>query len=182
MARLVNELLEFSHLSRLELNLAPVSLSGSVTNVLTQMQAEIRTREARIEVTGPSPVVRASPTLLESVLTNLLSNALKFVAPEVQPRVEIATETRSRVVRVWVRDNGIGIAPEFQEQIFGVFQRLHSQEAYEGTGIGLAIVKKTVERMGGTVGVESQAGNGSAFWFELPSEESMDKMEEYGRF
>jgi signal transduction histidine kinase len=82
----------------------------------------------------------------------------------------VRAEERSDRVRVWVEDNGIGIRPEYREKVFRVFERLHGQKAYPGTGIGLAIVKKGVERLGGRVGVESEPGRGSRFWFELPKE------------
>jgi signal transduction histidine kinase len=113
------------------------------------------------------------------VLANLLTNAVKFVAPDVQPQIRIrATDgpvLRSAApgaasagsVRVWIEDNGIGIAPEYWEKVFGVFERLHTASTYPGTGIGLAIVRKAITRMGGHVGVESEVGAGSRFWIEL---------------
>jgi signal transduction histidine kinase len=102
-------------------------------------------------------------------LTNLLSNALKFVAPQATPHVRIGAERVGADVRVTVADNGIGIAPAAQGRVFNVFERLHSEEEYPGTGIGLAIVKKGVERMGGRVAVESAPGAGSTFSVELPA-------------
>src|SRR5207244_1419981 len=112
--------------------------------------------------------VQGNPALLDQVLTNLLSNAVKFVAPGVRPRVTVRSERRDGRVLLWVEDNGIGIAAEFREQIFGIFQRLNREEDYPGTGIGLAIVRKAMERMGGKVGVESTPDQGSRFWIELP--------------
>jgi len=100
-------------------------------------------------------------------LTNLLSNALKFVPPGVQPRVQVWTETLPQYVRLWVEDNGIGIASENMDRIFGIFQRLHPRDQYPGTGMGLAIVKRAAERMGGRAGVESVPGRGSRFWVDL---------------
>jgi signal transduction histidine kinase len=99
-----------------------------------------------------------------------LGNAVKFVAPGVRPKLKIWTEARDNRVRTWITDNGIGIPSEQLGQIWGIFNRLHSAEHYEGTGIGLSIVKKVVERMDGTVGVESEPGKGSRFWFELRCE------------
>jgi signal transduction histidine kinase len=101
------------------------------------------------------------------ILTNLFTNGVKFVAPGVQPRIQVRTERRDGRIRLWVEDNGIGIAPEHHKRIFTMFERLHTTRDYPGTGIGLTIVKRAVERMGGSVGLESTAGRGSRFWVEL---------------
>jgi signal transduction histidine kinase len=116
---------------------------------------------------APSQVV-AHPTTLAQAVANLLSNAVKFVAPGTRPRVRVWAEESEGWVRLWVEDNGIGIAPDDHERIFRVFERLHGVDVYPGTGIGLAIVRRGVERMGGRVGVESELGKGSRFWIELP--------------
>ena len=116
----------------------------------------------------PLPTVAAHPATLGQVVANLIANALKFAAPGVSPMIDIWAEQRDANVRLWVEDNGIGIEPEYQERIFQVFERLHGVESYPGTGIGLAIVRKGVERMGGTAGVESVPGQGSRFWVTLP--------------
>ena len=102
------------------------------------------------------------------MLANLVGNSLKYVEKEIRPRVRIWAEEYPDSVRLWIQDNGIGIASEHQERIFHVFERLHGPEHYPGTGIGLAIVRKGAERMGGQVGVQSQPGQGSRFWVQLP--------------
>jgi signal transduction histidine kinase len=102
-------------------------------------------------------------------LSNLLSNALKFVGPGVLPEVRITAQASGNRVMLRVQDNGIGIDPAFRDRIFGVFERLNQSERYPGTGIGLAIVRRAVERMGGRCGVESESGKGSCFWVELPA-------------
>jgi signal transduction histidine kinase len=104
---------------------------------------------------------------LEQALANLLGNAMKFVADGVRPRVEVRVEAVGEFCRIFVQDNGIGIPVEHQQNIFRVFHRLHSAEKYPGSGIGLAIVQKSVERMGGKVGVSSEPEKGSCFWIEL---------------
>src|SRR6185503_3824464 len=109
-----------------------------------------------------------SEPLLHQILANLIGNALKFVAPGVAPRVRVWTESADSKVKIWIEDNGIGIPQEHRERVFGVFQRLNRAEDFPGTGIGLAIVRKAVERMEGTVGVDSKPEGGSRLWVELP--------------
>jgi signal transduction histidine kinase len=126
--------------------------------------------DIRIEIARPLPVVRANPAALTQVFSNLLGNAVKFVSPDIPPRIKIHAEPATADdgrVRFWFEDNGIGIEPGSAERIFQMFQRLNRAELFEGTGVGLAIVRKAVERMGGSVGVESEAGHGSRFWVEL---------------
>jgi signal transduction histidine kinase len=106
--------------------------------------------------------------VLAQVIFNLLSNAVKFNPPDVTPDVTVVTEPKQGFVRLSVTDKGIGIAPEHQDRIWNVFERLHDRDTFMGTGIGLAIVKRAVTRMGGSCGVQSQAGQGATFWIDLP--------------
>jgi signal transduction histidine kinase len=168
MDTLIRDLLAYSRLTRAELHLKPVPLDRVVRDALEQLKAEIEEKSAQVIVESPLPEVVGHLTTLVQVVSNLLSNAVKFVAAGVQPQVRIWALASQTNVRLWVEDNGLGIAPEHQERIFNVFERLHGIETYPGTGIGLAIVRKGVERMGGRVGVESEAGRGSRFWVELP--------------
>ena len=118
-----------------------------------------------VQLVGPFPSILGNEAMLMQVLSNLLGNAVKFVPPGVKPRVRIWVEPKGPRMRLLVKDNGIGIAADQQEKIFDIFQQV--EKGFEGTGIGLAIVRKAVERMGGKVGVQSELGQGSTFWIEL---------------
>jgi signal transduction histidine kinase len=194
MDRLVQDLLAYGRLGHTAVPVSNVSLEAEVSAAVDNFSEELEARGATVEVCRPLPPVKANAAILNQILSNLLSNALKFVASEIRPHVRIcAEETTSRMettaaksngvpsldvklsaldgkfVRLWIEDNGIGIQPEYHERIFRMFERLHGVGTYPGTGIGLAIVRKGVERMGGRVGVESLAGSGSRFWLELPA-------------
>jgi two-component system CheB/CheR fusion protein len=168
MDALIQDLLAFSQLAREEVHLEPIPLTGSVESVLRELASEIEHAGAEVTVQGPLPTVQAHRTILSQVLSNLVSNALKFAAPGVKPKVRIRSETQGGRHLLWVEDNGIGIAPELHARIFKVFERLHKTEQYPGTGIGLAIAARGMERMGGKIGVESELGQGSRFWIEFP--------------
>ncbi|HEY9748557.1 MAG TPA: ATP-binding protein, partial [Allocoleopsis sp.] len=168
MDTLIEDLLTYSRLSRAELELQPINLNSLVSHVMAQLDLEIRQSQAQITVATPLLSVMGHFVTLVQVITNLLMNAMKFVESGVSPQIKIWTTAQPHHVRLWIEDNGIGIAPEHQERIFRVFERLHGVEAYPGTGIGLAIVRKGLERMGGQVGVEPAPAKGSRFWLELP--------------
>ena len=166
MDHLLSDLLTFSHVSQQKIELTPVALETVVQSALSGCETEIQESRARVENIPPWPAVMAHASTLRQVLVNLIGNAVKFVS-SAPPQVRLRSEERpGGIVRIWVEDNGIGIPVEFHERIFQVFKRLHPQ-AYAGTGIGLAIVQKGVERMGGRVGLESASGAGSKFWVEL---------------
>jgi len=171
METLIQDLLEYSRLSRSEIKPKPVDLTSVVDHVLTQLEVEIKDKDALIRVDKPLPAVLAHSATLEQIVDNLITNAIKFVSPEVKPHIHLWAEECDTVVRLWVEDNGIGIAPEHHERIFRIFEKLHGIERYPGTGIGLATVKKGLEKMSGTVGVESVPEKGSRFWIELPKKE-----------
>jgi signal transduction histidine kinase len=171
MDSLIQDLLAYSRVGRSDMQLRPVSLASIVAEALEQVKSEAKERGAEVTVDPALPTVVGHRGTLVQVSSNLLSNALKFVAPGTPPRIRVRAERSDGNVRLWVEDNGIGIAPEHQERIFRVFERLHGIEAYPGSGIGLAIVRKAVVRMGGRAGVESEAGRGSRFWIDLPGTE-----------
>lgn len=177
MDSLIQDLLAYSRLSRAQMLLQPLDLRSIMAQIQAQTEGEFREREAVVEAAIPEafPHVMAHATTLVQVVTNLLTNAVKFVASGVRPHVRVWAEERGEWGRLWVEDNGIGIAPEHHERIFRVFERLNPAEDYPGTGIGLAIVRKGVERMGGRVGVESSPGGGSRFWIDLSQAEAVDE-------
>ena len=166
---MIADVLEFSRLARTDLPTEKLEVRAAVDEALSLLKSTIDAKSARLEVVvGSQIAVMAHQQTLVQVLTNLISNALKFVAEGTQPQVLIRAERRnSSKVRLWIEDNGIGIDPAQQGRIFEVFQRLHGEEKFPGTGIGLALVKKGVERMGGQAGVESAVGRGSRFWIDL---------------
>lgn len=165
---LIQDLLTYSRLTQTEIQLQPVDLTAVMQELLIQLKAERQTKQATITVDLPLPRVMGQRTIVTQILMNLLTNGLKYVAPGVAPHLQVWAESHPERVRVWVADNGIGIAPEYQERIFRVFERLHAIGSYSGTGVGLAIVQRGIERLGGRVGVESQVGQGCRFWIELP--------------
>ena len=167
MEKLIQDLLAYSRLSRTEIQKQSVDLSLIVNRALEELDSQIKEVQAQITVDRPLLTVLGNRTILLQVVNNLLSNAIKFINPEVRPQIHIWTENKDKYVRLWIEDNGIGIQPQHQERIFQVFERLHGNEAYPGTGIGLAIVKKGIERLGGRLGVESKVNRGSRFWIEL---------------
>ncbi|MBD1809997.1 PAS domain S-box protein [Microcoleus sp. FACHB-SPT15] len=166
---LINDLLAYSHLSRSELTVSTVDLNWVMSRAMSQIEADLKQQQAVVTIRSVLPKVMAHHGTLVQVLANLLSNALKFVE-NAQPQVQIWVETHDDWVQLWIADNGIGIALEHQQRIFRVFERLHGIETYPGTGIGLAIVHKGIERMGGQVGIESDLGKGSRFWIKLRRE------------
>lgn len=167
MDQLIIDALSFSKAVLGELPLRPVDIETLLRGML-QSYPEFEQARADIVLKGDFPAVLGNEAGLTQCFSNLLNNAVKFVKPGTRPRILIRTERRDAFVRVWVEDNGIGIPPEGLRRIFGMFQRMHGAE-YEGTGIGLALVRKVMERMGGRIGVESEPDRGSRFWIELPA-------------
>ena len=171
MARLIDDLLAFSRLGRGTLTKSRVDLTALVHEV----RAEVTAHEAapgrvvqwRVDDLGE---VQADPVLLRQVLVNLLSNALKYSAPRDQAEISVATDVGDDgAVVVVVRDNGVGFDPRYKERLFSVFQRLHRADEFPGTGVGLANVKRIVQRHGGRVWAESEPNRGATFYFSLPA-------------
>lgn len=172
MDRLITDLLAYSRLSRSELRLQAVDVDHVLEIVQHDLELQINASQAEVSVLSPLPTVLANEGVLIQVIQNLLSNALKFVAKGETPRVIISSRVAEGKASIFVADRGIGIAPSHRERVFGVFERLHGQEEYPGTGIGLAIVKKGVERMGGRVQMDSPPEGGTRFEIQLPVAET----------
>lgn len=171
MDRLIQDILTYSRLSRREIKLHPISLDRLTRDIVNQYLEMKPASGAKILVDDALMPVIGHEASLSQAISNLLNNAIKFTAPDTQPKVHLWTERRDQDVRLWVEDNGIGIKPEYQHRLFNVFERVHPEKNYEGTGIGLAIVRKAAERMGGKAGVESNGVDGSKFWIQLPAAE-----------
>jgi signal transduction histidine kinase len=169
MDELIHDLLEYGRLGYVPLPTSDLALDQVLDKVLFRLGFEIRTRNAKVEISGALPRVRAHLETLEQALTNLVENAIKFVDPQIQPLVRICAEARDGRVRLWIQDNGPGVPAAYRDRIFGVFETLQPSRGRPGTGIGLAIVKQGVQRLGVKVGVESGAAGGSRFWIELPA-------------
>jgi len=166
--RLILDMLSYGRIGHVALPCSPQNLEVSLQSALENLAPGIHQSKARIEVRRPLAEVWANALALEEILTNILGNAVKFVPGGVTPEVTVWTEEREGLIRVHVKDNGIGIPAEHHHRVFNLFERLHGGEKYPGTGIGLAIVEKAVERLGGCIGVESEPGKGSCFWIDLP--------------
>jgi signal transduction histidine kinase len=169
MDNLIQDLLVYSRLGHTELSLGPISLKQLINEIVRQISPEIEARKAEVFISDDLPEVVANKMALGQALENLITNGMKFMPDGQTPKVRIEAQTIGRLVRLWIIDNGIGIPEEHHSRIFRVFERLHTAETYPGTGIGLAIVRKGVERMNGRVGLESSPGQGSRFWIELPA-------------
>jgi len=165
---LIADLMAHINVSRADMPLQPVSLPEAIAKARADLTLETQQKDACIDVSELNGAcVAANPSSLHLVILNLLTNACKFVPPGTKPHVRLWTSNQDGFVRLWVQDNGIGIDPSDSPKLFGMFQRFHRQDKYPGTGMGLAIVKKAVERMGGHVGAESELGKGSRFWVDL---------------
>ena len=170
MQRLVRDLLALSRASRSALEMAEVALEDCLSDSLDALRERVQETGARIEQ-AQLPVVSGDRRLLTQLFQNLLGNAMKFQRGEERPAITISARRQDSMWLVDVKDNGIGIEQEYADQIFAPFKRLHGMADYEGSGVGLAICRRAVERHGGRIWVDSKPGNGSRFQFTLPAHE-----------
>ncbi len=167
MDQLIEDLLDYSRVARADMHLAPLDVEDILTEIRSDLAGELKEKKATFSVQDSLPPVLGDRVFLKQALVNLVSNALKFVNPGQSPHVRISAEAAGPSVRLLVQDNGIGIDPKYRDRIFKIFERLNASDVYPGTGVGLAIVKKAVERMKGHIGLKSELGQGSCFWIEL---------------
>jgi len=164
---LIQDVLDYSRIVRSDVRPSPLDLEELVREVVRD-QSAFQSGAADIQIRAPLNKAIGHRASLYQAIANLLTNAVKFVSPGTKPKVGVWSENQGAKVRLWIEDNGIGIPPDEFDRIFALFERGTSSSRYEGTGIGLAIVRKAMERMGGAVGVQSEPGRGSRFWLELP--------------
>lgn len=171
MGALIDDLLSFSRLSRAQVRMQPVDIAAMARGIFTNLQNASPGRAMRLEC-GELPLALGDEAMLRQTMVNLLTNAVKFSARREEIVVEVGAEAGADLHRYWVRDHGVGFDPRYTDKLFGVFQRLHDSAEFEGTGVGLAIVQRVVERHGGRVWAEGAVNEGACFYFTLPAAQS----------
>jgi signal transduction histidine kinase len=169
MASLIDGLLAYSRMERRELHEDEIDIPKLAHSVLDEYGEQLRESGAQIKLDVPAAIVRADREGFALVLRNFLGNAIKFTRDTSKPAIELGGKVESGLLTLWVRDNGIGFDPQYHDQIFKIFQRLHRMDEYSGTGIGLALARKAVQRMRGRIWAESEPGRGATFFIELPA-------------
>jgi light-regulated signal transduction histidine kinase (bacteriophytochrome) len=177
MGNLIDDLLVFSRMGRAEMRQAKVNLEHLVKDVIEAMSHELEQRKVIFKIER-LPEVCGDPAMLRQVLVNLIGNAVKYTRPREQAEIEIRCSETPEEFVASVRDNGVGFDMEYAQKLFGVFQRLHRPEEFEGTGIGLANVRRIIHRHGGRTWAESKVDAGATFYFTLPKrKESIESLE-----
>lgn len=168
MRQLIDDLLAYSRMERREILQREIDLQEIITSVLSEFRAQIDSQGVDVQIELPCEKLFADVESLAQVIRNLIDNALKFSSDRTKPRIEINGKMTATACQLWVSDNGIGFDARYQDKIFEMFQRLHRADEYPGTGVGLAIVQKAMQRMGGRVWAESKPGQGATFYLEFP--------------
>jgi light-regulated signal transduction histidine kinase (bacteriophytochrome) len=181
MGRLVDDLLDLARVGRQALTMEITGLNALVEEVILHLRTEAQDRQIDWQV-GPLPFVQCDPGLIKQVFANLLANALKFTRPRERGVIEVGQTTVNSQPVIFVRDNGIGFDMRYADKMFGVFQRLHRQEDFEGTGVGLAIVERIIHKHAGRVWAEAEVEKGATFYFTLlpPAQARMETMSMIG--
>ena len=168
MAQLIDDLLVFSHLGRQEIRISDVDMEKLAKNAFKELNLIIPERKIHFSIKPLSPI-QGDQAMIRQVLINLLSNAVKFTRPKENATIEVGGGREGNENIYYVKDNGVGFDMQYVDKLFGVFQRLHSSEEFEGTGVGLAIVQRIIHRHGGRVWAEGKVGEGASFYFSLPA-------------
>ncbi len=170
MGQLIDDLLSFSRLGRKEIKKSNVNMEDLAKSIFEELRIIDPERITKLNL-QTLPPARGDPTLIREVFVNLLTNAIKFTKNTLNAVIEIGGESKGRENIYYVKDNGVGFDMEYVNKLFGVFQRLHSDKEFEGTGVGLAIVQRVIHRHGGKVWAEGKVNEGATFYFTLPKEE-----------
>jgi light-regulated signal transduction histidine kinase (bacteriophytochrome) len=167
MGVLIDDLLCFSRMGRQGLSRSQVDLNILAQEIVTELESETKGRTIDWHITG-LPIASADRTLIRAALANIISNAIKFTRPRPIGEIEIGSRGTQTESIIYVRDNGVGFDMQYADKLFGVFQRLHREDEFEGTGIGLATVHRIIARHGGRTWAEGEVGHGATFYFSLP--------------
>jgi light-regulated signal transduction histidine kinase (bacteriophytochrome) len=167
MGQLIDDLLTFLRMGRYELYRQSVDLNALVQEVIREIEPETHGRDIHWRI-APLPTVTGDRTMLRLVLVDLIANALKFTRRRPQVDIEVGCRADTKEAIIFIRDNGVGFDMAYVDKLFGVFQRLHHADEFEGTGIGLANVRRIIQRHGGRTWAEGKVGEGAAFYFSLP--------------
>jgi PAS domain S-box-containing protein len=168
MGQLIDDLLAFSRASRGQMRSAPIEMTALASAVFEECAAQVPGRKIRFQLGTLLPAA-GDPSLVRQVWANLLANAIKYTKPSAEAEIELGSRAEGSQNVYWVKDNGVGFDPKYADKLFGIFQRLHSHEEFEGTGVGLALVQRIVSRHGGRVWAEGKLNEGAVFYFSLPN-------------
>jgi signal transduction histidine kinase len=170
MGKLIDDLLAFSRASRGQMRAAEVDMARLAQTVFEECAARVPERLVQFKLAGATPTVLGDLNLLRQVLANLLGNAVKYTKPRAEALVEFGGRREEGHTLYWVKDNGVGFDPKYEEKLFGIFQRLHTEEEFEGTGVGLALAQRIVHRHGGRIWAKGKPDEGAVFYFTLPNQ------------
>jgi light-regulated signal transduction histidine kinase (bacteriophytochrome) len=170
MGQLIDDLLSLARVGRCELNIQVTGLNSVVAEILRELKPELESRDIRCQ-TGDLPFVQCDAGLIKVVFYNLLSNAIKYTRPRQTAMIEIGQTNSNGQPVVFVRDNGVGFNMKYADKLFGVFQRLHRREDFEGTGVGLATVQRIIHKHGGRIWAEAELDKGATFYFSFGAPE-----------
>jgi light-regulated signal transduction histidine kinase (bacteriophytochrome) len=177
MGQLIDDLLIYSRQERRELVIGWIELPRVIKKLLAEEAETIAENKVRVDVSLRCPALTAEPIGLEEALRNLIDNAVKFCSKQPKPIIEIGSREDDQHYFIWVKDNGIGFDMQYHERIYGVFQRLVLEDDFPGTGLGLALVKKAMDRVNGRVWAVSAPGQGATFYLEIPKSNGHNAIE-----